>query len=71
MQCAMTFLALEVMAPQLMWMDGRCYRVNPTVNTDNENLPPIEPYIENGSKANLNTVFLTLTKPSQSFRFVW
>lgn len=47
------------MAPQLMWMESRCYRVNRTTNSDKEPPATIEPYIENGTKANFSIYILT------------
>lgn len=28
---------MDVIAPQLLWIQGRCYRVNPTIETEYTN----------------------------------
>lgn len=50
---------MEILSPQLMWIGGRCYRVNPT-NEAGKNVTignqkpeidelPVQEYIEKGS----------------------
>lgn len=40
---------MEILAPQLLWIGGRCYRVNPVAhNSDDEIMHTKEQYIEEG-----------------------
>lgn len=45
---------MEILSPQLMWINGRCYRVNPTNDDDDEQIATVpEPYIEDGMQCSI------------------
>lgn len=63
---------MDILKPELVWIGGRCYRVNPTVHSDEDIVSkPSNQYIEEGIAHRLLCVLSDITAQTVFFRSVW